>query len=572
MAAVLTGCLALVGVLVGPGPVSAQTPGVEVIVVNAAGDLPDANPDDGVCETTTVGECTLRAAIETANRRGGPDTVNFDLADSTIRLNAPLPPIDDYAGPLTIDGYSQPGSGVNTAPHGSNAVIGVNIEGSSQSEVMFVIYSSGNTIRGLAMYSASTLVELSGEQADGNKIIGNFIGTNAAGTFEAAGAENGSVWLHLGADRNQIGRPDLADRNVIGGGDNTAILVEHGQSSENRFQNNLVGLSPDGSRRLKMRKGIDLQWWTWGNLIGGTGPNEGNVFSPQWFGIEYSHNARNNVAVGNFVGTTIDGRGVAPYTKLEEGLVVKDDAVDNYFVDNLVVNAKYGYSSHQNYNGRNYVIDNVFGLLPDGTMAGNRMAAMEVKGHDDVLYGNVVTSEGQEAAIKFSDTTERGGNTTHPNEQTLYNGIHNGVFLHRQSIKEVWVYEAPTHNDVSPPIVTGYGVGQVSGSTCGWCPIEVYGEAHYDPASGQVGFGSGEARVWMGTVTADGDGFWSLGDSRISEGMEVMALTHSINGSASEFSNVVEITATGVSPVEDPTPGTSVPKPEIPSPPSLWTS
>ena len=42
--------------------------------VNSTGDLPDADPEDGLCQTANGnGECTLRAALEQANALAHPD-------------------------------------------------------------------------------------------------------------------------------------------------------------------------------------------------------------------------------------------------------------------------------------------------------------------------------------------------------------------------------------------------------------------------------------------------------------------------------------------------------------------
>lgn len=46
--------------------------------VNSPADFPDANPDDGLCETIAgTGTCTLRAALEQANALAGADTINL---------------------------------------------------------------------------------------------------------------------------------------------------------------------------------------------------------------------------------------------------------------------------------------------------------------------------------------------------------------------------------------------------------------------------------------------------------------------------------------------------------------
>src|SRR5580765_8589899 len=61
--------------------------------VNDLRDLSDANPGDGVCDTTSGGGvCTLRAAIEESNALAGADTINFSVS-GTIVLSSPLPDI-----------------------------------------------------------------------------------------------------------------------------------------------------------------------------------------------------------------------------------------------------------------------------------------------------------------------------------------------------------------------------------------------------------------------------------------------------------------------------------------------
>ena len=45
--------------------------------VNSTADMVDANPGDGLCETDVTGDCTLRAAIQEANRWEGADTISI---------------------------------------------------------------------------------------------------------------------------------------------------------------------------------------------------------------------------------------------------------------------------------------------------------------------------------------------------------------------------------------------------------------------------------------------------------------------------------------------------------------
>ena len=94
--------------------------------VNSTADGSDANLADGICQTSTRGQCTLRAAIEQANARGGRDTITFNIRGIGGHTIAPaflaLPTITQ---PVVIDGYTQPSATPNTSPPGSpsNAVL-----------------------------------------------------------------------------------------------------------------------------------------------------------------------------------------------------------------------------------------------------------------------------------------------------------------------------------------------------------------------------------------------------------------------------------------------------------------
>ncbi|HSN75951.1 MAG TPA: CSLREA domain-containing protein, partial [Anaerolineae bacterium] len=83
-----------------------------LFVVDSLGDAPDRAPGDGFCRTAQL-VCSLRAAIEEANARPGPDTIHFAAnlpAGATITVAAPLIITRELAiygpqhGALTIDG------------------------------------------------------------------------------------------------------------------------------------------------------------------------------------------------------------------------------------------------------------------------------------------------------------------------------------------------------------------------------------------------------------------------------------------------------------------------------------
>jgi CSLREA domain-containing protein len=146
--ALLTAGLGLVAMWL----LSACDPDATTFVVNSEADLVDADPGDGVCQTSTPGECTLRAAVMEANVDVGADTVVLEqghryeltragtgedgaatgdldvtekitvVGDATIDANGLDRVLDVHAGIFTLDeatvtgGRASSGSGVNGRP------------------------------------------------------------------------------------------------------------------------------------------------------------------------------------------------------------------------------------------------------------------------------------------------------------------------------------------------------------------------------------------------------------------------------------------------------------------------
>ena len=213
----------------------------------------------------------------------------------TIHLNTTLPSLWDTTGPTTIDGYTQTGGSPNTDPLADNAAIMVQVEGGGYDQYdALAITSSNNVIRGLAFYAFHRTLWIYGKGANDNIVVGNFVGTDATGTAHATAtgdAEAHGIKIEQGASRNIIGRPNLADRNVISGNARSGVGIWHNTSNSDVVQNNILGLSPDGTRRLSNQlHGIDMNYGTQGDIIGGTGQYEHNVASGNNYnGIDLSH-------------------------------------------------------------------------------------------------------------------------------------------------------------------------------------------------------------------------------------------------------------------------------------------
>ncbi|HZQ10362.1 MAG TPA: CSLREA domain-containing protein, partial [Anaerolineae bacterium] len=192
------------GKVVAANSVAAAAP--LTFVVNTANDSADATPGNGICDAQ--GGCTLRAAIDESNAHPGPDFIQFNIPGSgvkTINLKTNLPTLSDTTGPTTIDGYTQPGASPNTDAQKSNAQIMIQLNGQGPNAFDGIrISSAGNVVRGLALYNLRRSFYIYGSGATNNSIIGNFIGTDAAGQFGATTSNTiaSGVYIDVGANGN----------------------------------------------------------------------------------------------------------------------------------------------------------------------------------------------------------------------------------------------------------------------------------------------------------------------------------------------------------------------------------
>ncbi|MEM9132627.1 MAG: hypothetical protein AAGE88_09815 [Actinomycetota bacterium] len=530
--------------------------GATTHVVTVTSDEPDAQLNDGICANQN-GECTLRAAILQSNADAGPNRIEFNIPGAgphTIQLSAAngrLPVISDMTGGVTIDGYSQPGSSVNTHEEQFLADIRVQIAGIGVGDldpVAFTITSPDNVIRGLAIHSAHWGVYLEEDFAERNHIVGNIIGTDVTASidFGTVWASRGSgVFVSNGPKFNVFGTPDLADRNVFAGNASWGIRMDGGGTDGNIVWNNIFDLTPDGSDNLPNNGGIDVQWRAQYNVIGGLNVNEGNVFSgSNYTGVDFSHQATDNYILGNLMGTTLDGTSAPTYTTNTFGVILKDDAYGNYIIGNVISNSRDISTSFNNgrgegiwgkhdYTGRNTIIDNYIGLTIDGQAAGSERHGIFVNGHDDIIENNVIAFNANGGV----HITEYNGSGANADEETRFNRISKNSFYANgglgidinpvgQSTNDSGDGDTGPNDRLNFPEFTSVAVGSVSGTACAGCEVEIYLADGSNFTQGQV---------YLGTVVADGGGNFSYADAEIVDGKQVTALAIDTLNNTSEF-------------------------------------
>ncbi len=247
-----------------------------------------------VTNSADSGLGSLRQAILDANAQqvtGGqgcaPHTIVFAIPGSGLHTIQPLSPLPRFNIPITLDGYSQPGSSVNTLNEGSNAVITIELDGSLAGPTDAIVIGAsvpgsnlcaGNTsvILGLVINRfAGAALSMGEDFCPGNgfcpvggvRIQGNFFGTDATGMVGlgngvSLGRPNllfgsGSGYNIVGDEIAQAGGPNqpLAQtRNLISAAGGDGIYIgstrADARAESHRIRNNIIGLSASGTTAL----------------------------------------------------------------------------------------------------------------------------------------------------------------------------------------------------------------------------------------------------------------------------------------------------------------------------------
>jgi hypothetical protein len=187
-----------------------------------------------------------------------------------------------------------------------NAQVGVfvgfgatnNTIGGSTPEMRNLI--SGNSGDGVFIQNTGTA---------GNRVIGNYIGTDASG-MASLGNRGLGVFISAGASNNTIGGDARGARNLISGNGDYGVFMGGSGTSGNRVSGNFIGTNVSGTAALgNAIGGVTIYWGATDNVIGGDTPGAGNLISGNEYDgvfIQGSGAVRNQV-IGNRIGTAVAG-------------------------------------------------------------------------------------------------------------------------------------------------------------------------------------------------------------------------------------------------------------------------
>ena len=538
-----------------------------------------------VSNTNDSGAGSLRQAIIDANSAAGADTINFAGA-GTITPATSLPTITDT---VTINGYSAPGSAVNTDANFSNAVLVVELNGTNAgSSGIGLRISANNCIVAGLVINRFQEAGIRIDTGTGTTLLGNFIGTNVAGTVSQGNFNRGV--LIVGSTGNLIGTTAVASRNVISGNFGTGISITGGGSATVR--RSLIGTDKNGTADLgNTQDGIRIVDSS-GNIIGVQGNAGGrNIISGNdgsGVSIIQSSNmtsATNNVIANNYIGVDVTGNattvagGFTTSTVSNSGSGVLINAAGNTIGgitasgtsvarNTISGNRANGISLGSNFATGNAISGNYIGVGANGTTAiGNRdngiqissLAANNTVGGAGVTVGacdgvcNIIANNGDPVnstsarAGVYIDSTGRASNRIRGNSIFTNTGIGIDLDAVGTTANDAGDPDTGANNLQNFPVLTAAGT---DGSIMGTLNSTANTNFAVDFYSNTITDGAGsEGRTFIGSLnlTTDGSGnaTFNYGSrATLTVGQLVTATATTLGGAAQAVGDTSEFSAT----------------------------
>ncbi len=290
-----------------PGGPAGPTCEVE-IEVNITTDQPDIDLEDDVCDVDmgqSGQQCSLRAAIQTANAKDGPDEIKFNISGGGVHTISPASALPAITEKVTIDGTTQPGY-AGAAP---KIEVQGSLAGSNANGFVFAAGSNQSTVKALTINrfdSAGIKFE-----SNDNNLTKSYIGLGSDGTTIYPIPDGQAYGIMISGARNLIGgnRTQQTADNYITGNYIEEIQIGSANATENRIIGNEIGRLPDGKvvPGGTESQGIVITDSSSANTIGGSSLEETNGISSGGAAIEINQGAHHNIITGNDIALSETG-------------------------------------------------------------------------------------------------------------------------------------------------------------------------------------------------------------------------------------------------------------------------
>ena len=485
---------------------------------------------------------------------------------------------------LIINGFDSrlsttSGAGITlTGPGATNNLIegnfiGTNAAGTSalSNEVGIHIGAgaSNNTLRGnLISGNIEDGIRILGDvntASDGNVVTGNLIGTDRTGLI-ALGNKTDGIEIFNNANRNVVGGPTAADRNVISGNasDGLDLFGTTGVPvNDNLIQGNYIGVDVRGIAALgNGSDGVDLFENATGNRL------LGNVFSGNGGDGLDLFNASQTIVQGNFFGT--NAAGTAAVRNVGDGMALFGVALQTTIGGNAAGEGNlFSGNGGRGLNISGTGVDdvaitgNTFGLDAFGTsgISNGKEGIGVINGPGNISIGGTLAGEGNSIAFNSgAGIVVEGTSGVSIRGNSIFSNSGLGIDLGGDGVTPNDALDADVGANglqnfpVLASVTTGAGGTSISGSFNGTpnasFTIDFYAGFAADPS----GFGEGEIYLGSIGVTTDASGNAAGNFSTnvpLPAGTQITATATDAAGNTSEFSAALLIPGTSTNYVWD---------------------
>ena len=519
-----------------------------------------------VTNTNDSGAGSLRQAITDANNNAGADSISFNITGTgvhTISIVTPLPAITEG---VTIDGYTQTGSAVNTNGPGLglNSVPTIEIEGSGlpAGGTCMTVSASNVTVRGLVINRCPNY-DLQITMGTGNRVEGCFLGTNSTGTASFASKDFWAINLAAGSN-DVIGGLTPDKRNLLFG-NFRAIEVGDSPNDNLLIQGNLIGITKAGTAALTSGFpgfAVSLRVVT-NSTVGGMTAAAGNVISGMGAAVLIGNSLGASSVVntpiqGNLIGTDVTGTAVIGLGQYGVGGYNLNGMIggSGAGAGNVIAGVANGPGIFINGGNGTVVQGNFIGTDPTGTMdLGNSNRGVDIYGADNCVVGGTNPGEGNIIAFNGGSGGPAGiavigqhdkivGNRIYGTKQrTSSDGV--GIDLNDDGVTP----NDPCDTDTGPNGLQNYPVltfaaasggsttihGTLNSTASTMFRIEFFSNAVCNP----TGYGEGQNYLGFANVTTDGSCNTSFNVTlpvATAPGSKITATATDPSGNTSEFS------------------------------------
>jgi hypothetical protein len=355
-------------------------------------------------------QCSLRAAIELANKLGGTQSISFDIPGSGVPTISPASALPAITASVTLDATTQAGGWVELSGANAGSGDGLSLEGAN------------STVRGLVINGFSGGAGIKLAQGNGDNIVGDRIGTDPSGMT----AVPNKYGLYVDAPGATIGGTTgtsatscTGDCNLLSGNTEAQVYGESKSGTDIPYgalkvQGDWIGADATGDAALPGSYGVKLG----GNdktfippsdavIIGGDTPRPGVapgnlIVSSGGRGVEVEGLA----AMGQGgIGATISGNliGLSPSGQAALGRGLDGISADGQIMIGGTEKGDANVVSGFQYDGifaeNSQVIGNLVGTNIDGTAAIGNLVGVEERFDtvdDNVISGNSTGVTGSE--------------------------------------------------------------------------------------------------------------------------------------------------------------------------------